>query len=858
MRFILLLSCLVAPVAIQAQVDQISGMINHYASVLAIDQCTARIDVSDTTGFRTGETIILIQMKGAAISGANNAGFGTITNLNGAGQFERVVIDSVTAGALFARYQLLHGYDLSAAVQVVTVPQYTNAIVTDTLRPLPWNGTIGGVLALSVENTLTLDAPIVADGTGFRGGAAFVAPVNNCTWLLGESDYYYSPGGWRGGYKGEGIAVPDTNKVLGRGPQANGGGGGNDHNSGGGGGGNAGAGGLGGDNDEPSAFGCDGYFPGLGGRLLQPDTSRLFAGGGGGAGHANNNITSYGGNGGGIIIIGAGRVNGLKPVISAQGWPGSTANGDGGGGGGAGGTIWLNAGMAPDSLKLIAGGGPGGNTINNNQNRCFGPGGGGGGGCIRTNLPGIAVPSGAAAGVITGSSNSCVGSTSGALAGMPGVVLPLPAAGLPGGVLDVYPEILAEPEPKTVCAGEAVEFSVVVNSGDWQFQWEMNTGAGWLPVDAGTGLEGFNSLVLRIPAATSSQNGYRFRCVVQRPGCGSLTSAEAILQVSPAPQAGFKTTLNNTTVIFENQSLYADTYWWDFGDGASSSLVAPQHTYTAEGVYTVTLYAISTCDTVVFTQILQLLLAPVAGFSAPDSVIDCEAIQVAFANQSSANAIGFIWFFPGGVPATSTDANPVVTYPVSGTYPVTLIAVNAAGSDTVIQEIVVQVLGFPEADFSFTLLNGGWVAFTNLSVNADSYTWYFGDSTVPVQTRDALHQFAQGGVFTVTLVVDNFCGTAVLQQTIEIILTKVKEPGKQHGIRLFPNPANEQIVVDLAHWPAEPVGAQIYDLHGRVILEQTLHPGGGNVMPLGNLPPGVYYIGVRAEKNVYMEILLRQ
>ena len=73
-------------------------------------------------------------------------------------------------------------------------------------------------------------------------------------------------------------------------------------------------------------------------------------------------------------------------------------------------------------------------------------------------------------------------------------------------------------------------------------------------------------------------------------------------------------------------------------------------------------------------------VAPVAGFSAPDSVIDCEAIEMAFVNQSSANALGFVWLFPGGVPATSTDMNPVITYSVSGIYPVTLIAFNATGS----------------------------------------------------------------------------------------------------------------------------------------------------------------------------------
>ncbi len=857
MRLLPYLSFLLLPVTAQTQQAQLSGIINHYAAVTAIDTCAGRIAVSDTTGFRAGETILLIQMQGATISSANNAGFGAITDLNGAGKFERITIDSVAAGALFTRNQWINGYDPAGQVQAVTFPHYENALVTDTLRPGRWNGSTGGILAFSVQNTLTLDAPVVADGAGFRGGAAYVAPENNCTWLLGESDYYYASGGWRGSFKGEGIAIPDTNQVFGRGPQANGGGGGNDHNAGGGGGANTGAAGRGGDNDEPSAFGCDGYFPGLGGKPLNPDTTRLFPGGGGGAGHANNNTTSFGGNGGGIVLIETGRLAGLRPAFSAIGLPGNTANGDGGGGGGAGGTLWLRIGETPDSLQLTANGGPGGHTINNNQNRCFGPGGGGGGGCIRTNLLAIVAPVGAPAGIITGSSNTCAGTTSGAMSGMPGAILPLPAGWPQGAIRNLVPETLAEPNGQTVCTGDPVTFSVVANPGNWQYQWEVNTGSGWMPVSAGMGLEGAQTPALKIPAAGAGQNGYRFRCIVLRPGCFNILSEEAVLQVIPAPKADFEVTLNNTTAVFDNQSQNAGAYWWDFGDGTTSNLPAPQHDFPGEGIYTVTLYAISACDTAVFTQTINLLLAPVAGFSAPDSVIDCEAIEVAFLNQSSINALGFVWLFPGGVPATSTDTNPIITYPVSGTYPVTLIAFNATGSDTVVQEIVVQVLGFPEAEFSYTVLNG-LAMFTNLSINADTYTWYFGDNTDPVQTKDALHQYAQGGVFTVTLVVDNFCGTAVLQQTIEIILIGTNTPVEPYGMRVFPNPATDKLVLDTKIPVDEPFTVQIFDMPGRLMLHQTMPAGNAWVLSLQDLPAGAYQLCVFMEKKAFRWIVLRR
>ena len=44
-------------------------------------------------------------------------------------------------------------------------------------------------------------------------------------------------------------------------------------------------------------------------------------------------------------------------------------------------------------------------------------------------------------------------------------------------------------------------------------------------------------------------------------------------------------------VTFSNNSTNATGYEWDFGDGNTSTLSSPSHTYTATGVYTVTLSA---------------------------------------------------------------------------------------------------------------------------------------------------------------------------------------------------------------------------------------------------------------------------
>ena len=58
------------------------------------------------------------------------------------------------------------------------------------------------------------------------------------------------------------------------------------------------------------------------------------------------------------------------------------------------------------------------------------------------------------------------------------------------------------------------------------------------------------------------------------------------------PQADFSSTnISNYVVNFTNQSTDASSYIWDFGDGATSALTNPSHTYSANGLYNVTLHA---------------------------------------------------------------------------------------------------------------------------------------------------------------------------------------------------------------------------------------------------------------------------
>lgn len=414
-------------VGLTAQTN-ISGTINQYSSVNSIDYPGNSITVADPGFFAVDDQVLLIQMQGATIDETNSSSFGDVTTLGGAGNYELVTVCDITGNVVILENELVHSdYDPAGQLQLVTVPVYTDATVTAELTGQAWDGATGGVVAVSVTNNLTLNAPINMDGKGFRGGA-FENAISNCNFIIPVLSYFYDTPNDGGGKKGESIATYISAKEYGRGAQAAGGGGGNDHNSGGGGGANAGAGGVGGDDVSTGAFNCDGEFPGRGGKVPSLNSDRIFPGSGGGAGDGNNNVGTSGGDGGGIILIFTNTLTvGASASISANGIAAAnTAGGDGAGGGGAGGSIYLEASSVSGTPVLSAIGGNGGDVDNGGANRCFGPGGGGGGGLIRTNVT-LPMPSLMVAGGLPGESlntsfGACTGFT-GSAAGSAGVVL---------------------------------------------------------------------------------------------------------------------------------------------------------------------------------------------------------------------------------------------------------------------------------------------------------------------------------------------------------------------------------------------------------------------------------------------------
>lgn len=745
------------PVILYSQI-QISGIINQYAKVNAIEPCEAVLTVADAAGFDAGAKVLIIQMKGASISTSNSGSFGNIEDLGSAGLYEINEILSVFGNEVSLKYELSHSYS-PVGLQLVTVPSYGAVVVENTLTARPWDGEMGGVLIFEAEN-LNLSADINVSGKGFRGAQKQLV-ASDCNFLTKADEFHYNTTNWRGSPKGEGIAELVQGKEHGRGAQANGGGGGNDHNSGGGGGGNIVNGGIGG-KQGTSGFGCDGDYPGRGGKACPNEQGHIYLGGGGGAGHFDDTgAGSSGANGGGIAVILAKTIEGNGFSVLSNGETPATAGGDGAGGGGAGGTILIKSDNLVGSLNITAKGGDGG-SVNNTPDRCNGAGGGGSGGRLISNLTTVLIAdlSGGMPGVNTVSSGQCNGPSNGAEQGEDGVAQNNFLLSVAHNLIEET-LVIQQPTNAIGCVGVQLDFHFNVVGNYLNYQWQFNDGSGWENLTTSTMYTGVKSPYLTIFSPTAGMDGYLFRCSVTNPCNTDLLSTEVELVLVNQMQADFQVSaLGNGSYQFQNNSLNGNSFLWDFGDGTTSVEENPAHTYADFGNYIVTLTVFGPCGDDVFSDDLVVAVAPTAGFSFQNTGL-CAPQSIQFENLSTANATSFEWYFPGGDPATSNLESPAVTYSAAGFYDAILIAANAVGSDTFTILQGIEIGGLPVVDFGIGVSNLT-VTFANLSLNASQgYLWNFGDGNTSDEANP-VHTYPSQGIYQVSLTATNECGESTI------------------------------------------------------------------------------------------------
>lgn len=143
-------------------------------------------------------------------------------------------------------------------------------------------------------------------------------------------------------------------------------------------------------------------------------------------------------------------------------------------------------------------------------------------------------------------------------------------------------------------------------------------------------------------------------------------------------------------------------------------------------------------------------------------------VTVNFSNTST-NATSWIWNFGDG--GTSTEQNPFHSYLTAGDYVVKLIASGPTNSDTSSQ--ILHLFNQPATVAGFIYSFSGnnlpvTVNFTNISTNATSWLWKFGDgSTSTIQNPS--HTYSTAGDYTVKLIASGTINTDSTSQILHVL-----------------------------------------------------------------------------------------
>jgi len=296
-----------------------------------------------------------------------------------------------------------------------------------------------------------------------------------------------------------------------------------------------------------------------------------------------------------------------------------------------------------------------------------------------------------------------------------------------------------------------------------------------------------SSLSTQNPSHIFGQSGtYNITLTVtSSAGCDSSLVKQAYVLVYTPPVGDFSFTPicvapGNTTFTSSVTGTGPYTYSWDYGDNTPfGSGSTPSHTYTTAGTYNVKMIVTDAhgCkDTVIKPLSVGALNA---NFNAADTV--CLNSNVLFLNTSTA-ASSYIWNY-GDNTGTTSGQNGTHTYTTPGTYNVKLQVVDAAGVcvDTFVKPIT--VVPGPTADFTISppipCPASDTLFFTNLSTNATSYQWNFGDGSPTSAAVNPYHIYNFDSLYFIKLTAVDARGctsSKILQDTFIRLAIEIHLP----------------------------------------------------------------------------------
>jgi PKD repeat protein len=157
---------------------------------------------------------------------------------------------------------------------------------------------------------------------------------------------------------------------------------------------------------------------------------------------------------------------------------------------------------------------------------------------------------------------------------------------------------------------------------------------------------------------------------------------------------------------------------------------------------------------------------------------------------------------------------------------------------------MVNVTDSAQANFS-SVETGLTAVFTNASILATTYLWDFGDGNTSTAVNPT-HVYDAIGNYDVTLYASGECDTDSITYTITISDVSIKE--NINFIKIFPNPANENLNISIAHGH-EGVMVSLLNILGETVIDSK-KIFKDTQFNLADLSSGTYFLKVQEGNHI--------
>ncbi len=439
--------------------------------------------------------------------------------------------------------------------------------------------------------------------------------------------------------------------------------------------------------------------------------------------------------------------------------------------------------------------------------------------------------------------------------------------------------ISTQPTVVNTCVGGNATYSVAATGTTPSYQWQVNTGSGFVNLTNTAPYSGVTTGTLSITNVTAGMNGYLYRCAVSNTCSGPVNSNSAVLNTGTVAVVNSHptnvTVCENIASSFSITATGATAYQWQVNTG--SGFVNLANTAPYSGVTTTTLNisssvagmtgyqyrcVLTSCGPAINSNAATLTISvPVSITTQPASISLCQYANHTLTVGITGTVSNYQWQLStdNGVTYTNLVGATTASFPLTSIMlgqngyryrclvtgscgPVTsnaaTITVNALPDFTINNNPAILCISDPAFALSASVSGGVW---TGTGVTGSTFT----------------PSVAGLGVQTISYAVTtNGCTTT------KTSIVQVNECNERHlllnaftAVYVYPNPNNGRFNIRLNTDLYSRLGVKIYASDGKLVSTQEFSGlGYGSIVPVNmdKMPSGVYHLMLYNTENGFI------